>query len=153
MKSPGMKNFTVLLLALAIVAVASPPALADGCQLLIKASGFESDKGQVLFVVVDSPEAYDDLGANDSAANSIARSLVKIVSGKAQGCFVLPVGWYAVSVVHDENNNSVLDANFLGIPKEPYGFSNNPRGLGKPSFEAVKFRLDASPKTIEVTVE
>jgi uncharacterized protein (DUF2141 family) len=148
-----MKYLSIPLLALAIMAGASPPALADGCQLLIKASGFENDKGQVLFAVVDSPEAYDDLGANNTADSSIARSLVKIVAGKAQGCFVLPVGWYAVSVVHDENNNSVLDANFLGIPKEAYGFSNNPKRLGKPGFEAVKFKLDASPKTIEVTVE
>lgn len=153
MKTPGIKRLAGLLAALAFTAWACMPALAETGQLIIKATGFKSDKGQVLFVVVDSPEAYDDLGANDSAANSIARSLVNIFSGKAQGCFVLPVGWYAVSVVHDENSNSVLDANFLGIPKEPYGFSNNPKGIGKPSFDAVKFKLDASPKTMEVSVE
>ncbi len=153
MKTPGIKRLGGLLVALAVTAWAGMPALAETCQLIIKATGFENDKGQVLFVVVDSPEAYDDLGANDTAPNAIARSVLKIVSGKAQGCFVLPVGWYAVSVVHDENSNSILDANFLGIPKESYGFSNNPKSMGKPSFAEVKFRLDAGQKTIEVTVE
>jgi uncharacterized protein (DUF2141 family) len=37
----------------------------------------------------------------------------------------LPVGTYAVSVYQDANGNEQLDKNFLGIPKERYGFSNN----------------------------
>jgi uncharacterized protein (DUF2141 family) len=56
-------------------------------------------------------------------------------------------------VVHDQNNNLKLDTNFLGLPKEPYGFSNNPKVVGKPSFDAVKFKLDTGSKTVEVIVE
>jgi len=37
----------------------------------------------------------------------------------------LPKGIYAVSVMHDANNNKTLDKNVFGIPKEGYGFSNN----------------------------
>jgi uncharacterized protein (DUF2141 family) len=37
----------------------------------------------------------------------------------------LPRGSYAVSVYQDLNDNGKLDTNLLGIPKEPYGFSNN----------------------------
>ncbi|MBV6644014.1 MAG: DUF2141 domain-containing protein [Cyclobacteriaceae bacterium] len=48
----------------------------------------------------------------------------------------VPDGWYAVAVFQDKNENSELDKTFVGIPKEPYGFSNNARGLfGPPSFE------------------
>src|SRR5229473_8126093 len=37
----------------------------------------------------------------------------------------LPEGVYAISVRHDENSNGKLDKNFVGIPKEGYGASNN----------------------------
>ncbi|MCP4442118.1 MAG: DUF2141 domain-containing protein [Aureispira sp.] len=47
----------------------------------------------------------------------------------------LPKGIYAISTYHDVNENGKLDTNFWGIPKEPYGFSNNPRiFMGPPSF-------------------
>lgn len=51
----------------------------------------------------------------------------------------LKPGEYAVSVIHDLNDNKKLDTGFMGIPKEPYGFSNNARGqFGPPSYESSK---------------
>lgn len=45
-------------------------------------------------------------------------------------------GTYSFSFYHDVNSNKKLDTNFLGIPKEPYGFSNNQAGrFGPPSFK------------------
>jgi uncharacterized protein (DUF2141 family) len=45
-------------------------------------------------------------------------------------------GKYAISVLHDENENNKIDFNFIGIPKEGYGFSNNPKIMfGPPSFD------------------
>ena len=38
-----------------------------------------------------------------------------------------------------------LDTNFLGIPKEPYGFSNEKKGrFGPPKFKEVSFTLNKS---------
>lgn len=55
----------------------------------------------------------------------------------------LPKGTYAISLYHDVNGNGKLDTNFWGIPKEPYGFSNNPRiFMGPPSFEESQIVLD-----------
>ena len=39
----------------------------------------------------------------------------------------LPPGRYAVVVLHDENGNKKLDRNFIGIPTEGYGVTNNPK--------------------------
>lgn len=48
--------------------------------------------------------------------------------------------YYAVIVYHDINANGKLDRNFLGIPREPYGFSNNPSTrFGPPRFERARF--------------
>lgn len=48
----------------------------------------------------------------------------------------LPPGNYGVAAIHDENSNHKLDRNFIGIPKEGFGFANNPRVLlSPPSFQ------------------
>ncbi|MFN4122802.1 MAG: DUF2141 domain-containing protein [Flavobacteriales bacterium] len=54
----------------------------------------------------------------------------------------IPPGEYAFGLFHDENNNQVLDQNFLGIPKEGFAFSNNAMGtFGPPSWNQSKFTL------------
>lgn len=66
----------------------------------------------------------------------------------------LPPGQYAVSCFHDLNGNGKLDTNWMGIPNEPYGFSNNAR----PKFRAPKwaeaaFTVSGSGGTIGVKLE
>lgn len=64
----------------------------------------------------------------------------------------LKAGDYAVSVIHDENENGELDSNFMGVPKEGYGFSNNAMGmLGPPSFDDAVIAV-ASKKSVTITV-
>ncbi|BBJ00699.1 hypothetical protein FGKAn22_23910 [Ferrigenium kumadai] len=54
----------------------------------------------------------------------------------------LPSGRYAVAVYADNNRNGRLDRNFLGVPTEIYGFSNNARGrFGPPGFAEAAFEL------------
>jgi uncharacterized protein (DUF2141 family) len=48
----------------------------------------------------------------------------------------VPKGTWAVLVYQDENGNGQLDRNFIGIPKENYGFSRDAAGkFGPPSFQ------------------
>lgn len=57
----------------------------------------------------------------------------------------LKTGDYAVSVIHDENDNGELDTNALGMPKEGFAFGNNAMGMfGPPSFEKAKVSIDKS---------
>jgi len=67
----------------------------------------------------------------------------KIVDGVAVIVFsdLLP-GDYAISTYHDENDNGELDSNLVGIPKEPYAFSNNARNMfGPASWDDSQFSL------------
>ena len=51
-------------------------------------------------------------------------------------------GRYAIAAFQDVDNDARLTKNLLGIPKEPYGFSNNVFGvMGPPDFENVSFDL------------
>lgn len=64
----------------------------------------------------------------------------------------LKAGNYAVSVIHDENENNELDSNFMGIPKEGYGFSNNAMGtFGPPSFDDALIVV-AAKKSVSITL-
>lgn len=66
----------------------------------------------------------------------------------------IPNGIYAVSVFHDENSNSKLDKNFLGIPKEGYGFSNNAKAtLSVPSFDDAKFKVSTQTTHLKIKME
>jgi outer membrane protein len=53
----------------------------------------------------------------------------------------IPAGTYALVVFLDDNRNGFLDKNFMGIPREPIGFSNQYRPKGPASFERAKFTL------------
>ncbi len=148
MKARQIKQLVILCASAAVFCWGSMAAFAQTGELLVKAQGFKDDQGQAMFAVVASPEAYDDI-----ANKAMAKSRQKLVSGKSQSTFKLPYGWYAVSVVHDQNKNNKLDSNLFGIPKEPYGFSNNPGGLGKPTYDSVKFELKSVQQEIKINVE
>jgi uncharacterized protein (DUF2141 family) len=52
----------------------------------------------------------------------------------------LPFGTYAIAMYQDMNDSGHIDRNFLGIPKEPYAFSNNIRPMAAaPKFKDCKF--------------
>jgi len=63
----------------------------------------------------------------------------------------IPAGEYAVSIFHDIDKNGELNTNAIGIPNEPYGFSNDARGrFGPPKFKNAKF---AFPETQEINIK
>lgn len=63
----------------------------------------------------------------------------------------VPYGTYAVSVLHDENGNGRMDKNFIGIPKEGFGTSNNPKiRRGPPSFSESSFSLESHELAMKI---
>ncbi len=67
--------------------------------------------------------------------------VIKIRDTQARCDFLsMPPGTYALAVIHDENRNGKLDANWLGVPTEGYGFSNDATArMSAPSFDAASF--------------
>ncbi|MBC8083701.1 MAG: DUF2141 domain-containing protein [Hymenobacter sp.] len=64
----------------------------------------------------------------------------------------LPNGEWAVAITQDTNNNDKLDKNFVGIPTEPYAFSNNVRPkLAAPNFDECKFVV-SGPKVVNIVM-
>jgi MipA family protein len=81
--------------------------------------------------------------------------VVTLPSGGAQSERIpdLPPGDYALVVYHDENGNGRLDRNFIGIPREPLGFSNRYWPQGPPTFSRAVLRIDdGEPQTCDVNL-
>jgi uncharacterized protein (DUF2141 family) len=93
-------------------------------------------KGQIFCALYSSADGFPK-----ESQKAIRRQTSSISDKKASCEFsgIVP-GTYAVSVFHDENSNGKLDRNFLGIPREGVGASNDARGhMGPPKFDAAAF--------------
>ncbi len=100
--------------------------------------GVGSSNGQLMAQVSNTAEAFD------GKARAIAQFVVPAVEGSVSiSTDSLPTGDYAVRVMHDENENGELDSNLIGIPREPWGTSNDAKGnFGPPSWDDAKFSID-----------
>lgn len=106
---------------------------AQNSNVEVEIEGIESVDGQILLAVYNSPSSY---------LKHTTRSITAKVKRKDMTIRVdsLPVGNYVICLFHDKNGNGEFDTNFLGIPKEKYGFSKNPHILfSPPSFDDCKF--------------
>lgn len=59
-------------------------------------------------------------------------------------------GTYAIMVLHDENENSRMDFEANGMPKESYGMSGNAMVMGPPTFNDAKF--DVTTEDLEFKI-
>jgi uncharacterized protein (DUF2141 family) len=107
-----------------------------------------SEGGVLHLAIYSSKEIFEsDRGDRPGPQAGIEAGVVeKIGKGTYKGSFEIPPGIYAIGVYVDENENEKLDTNFLGIPNEQFGFSNNPKALGIPKFEAASFVVDTYTK-------
>ncbi len=66
-------------------------------------------------------------------------------AGTTHACIFVPQpGAYALALYHDANSNGKLDRNAIGIPKEGFGFSGNPKiQFSAPSLESVRMTVGA----------
>ncbi|RYZ88061.1 MAG: DUF2141 domain-containing protein, partial [Proteobacteria bacterium] len=60
---------------------------------------------------------------------------------------------YAIAIMHDEDGDHKLKT-VMGIPREGFGFSNNPRVMvGAPKFEKTAVNITGAKTDIPITVK
>jgi len=118
-------------------------------RIQVEIAGLRNDQGKVLCSLYSSSEGFPK-----EAEKAIARTSSEISDHHAVCRFIgLGPGVYAVSVFHDENSNGTLDTNFMGIPREGVGASNNVKGhFGPPKFNAAAFRFPGGRLDLKITV-
>lgn len=116
------------------------------CTLQIHVTGFRNEKGRAGGTVFASPDGWPE-----QTDKALVHGGFPITRGEATETFQIPPGRYAVAAIHDENGNHKLDRNFLGIPKEGFGFANNPRvALSAPSFNTAAIHVSCPLTRIEI---
>ena len=117
--------------------------------LVLKVVGIENDEGTIAVALSNSREDYESydtvyLSANLSIKNNIAEHTFEN----------LPYGEYAIKVYHDEDSDGEINRNFLGIPSEDYGFSNNASAsFGPADYDDAKFIFDKPIMYIEINID
>lgn len=120
--------------------LASPIAVgaAPAGQLEVELSNLRSGDGHVRLCLTANPKHFPNC-KGDPAAHRLAAP----AASERLRFRNLPSGAYALSVIHDENDNAQLDT-FARIPREGIGFSRNPVvRFGPPKFDAACFTIGA----------
>jgi uncharacterized protein (DUF2141 family) len=131
---------------LATLLLSDLPLLASADTLIVTVNNIKK-AGEIHVAVYDNAEAFEaDRGEKGGAAPGISEGTIEMVEpGSVTYVYELPPGTYAIGIFHDVNLNNKMDNNFLGIPVEQFGFSNNARALfGPPDFEDAAFVLKGS---------
>ena len=105
------------------------------------------DKQGILYLSVCQDKEKFERTVKESKEKNCISTSEEINRNNAQTNVKLPLGEYAITLFVDFNGNKKIDKNILGIPKEPYGFSNNVIGnMSAPTFDQAKF-LISGPTT------
>jgi uncharacterized protein (DUF2141 family) len=132
-------------LAILLTFVMFPAAAFLRTTLKVEISNIKQGKGKI-WIAVFRPE--EKFGGDKP-------TIYKIVEVRSAATlradFEIEPGRYALAVYHDLNENNMLDKNFVGIPKEPYGFSNDfrPR-FSAPTFEDCAFDVPQDGRALSV---
>lgn len=127
-----------------LLAITATKGFGQNVNFTIRVTGFKQKTGKVEIVLYNEKNGF-------LTPEKVYKNIVLDVNSSIMKHTVqLPKGEYAVVLYHDENSNGVCDKNFLGIPQEDYGFSNNVRPiLSAPSFNST---VVAVKKDLEIEI-
>jgi uncharacterized protein (DUF2141 family) len=104
-------------------------ATGHAAELSVSVSGVSNDRGHVVIDVCTRAEFLGPRCAYHGSTPAKPGTVIVNVASVSPGS-------YAIQAYHDENDNLMVDRNFLGIPNEAIGFSNNtPVRFGPPRFD------------------
>lgn len=105
-----------------------------------------NDHGRVICTLFNSAKGFP---SDDASAVTLSAP----ISQRQAVCHFTNVsyGTYAIVAFHDENGDGVFNQNALGLPKEGFGFSNNPAIIYRaPTFQSAQFALHQTNTTVTV---
>lgn len=127
-----MKRFTLIMILLGGF------LWAENLVLEVEATGFSGD-GTAYVLLFEDGQKF-----NAKCKDCLSKQ-VEIKNNQINVVFdSLAVNDYAIMIYHDENDNGKMDTNFIGIPKEGVGVSNNTGGI--PSFKKSKLLVEKNTK-------
>jgi uncharacterized protein (DUF2141 family) len=133
-----MRNFALVAVFTVLSGVTSSGEVPASCSLTIVVHGISNSKGVLGLVIFNTPKGWPE-----DVSSSFRHTAFRAQAGTQTVSLPdIPPGRYAVALIHDINENMKLDKNWVGIPKEQWGISNNPRArFSPPAFDKAVFYL------------
>jgi uncharacterized protein (DUF2141 family) len=120
-----------------IFTISCQALFSQSCNLAVTISNLKGSDGEIVFGLYNNKSSFPLLDKQYRLLSTKVKSFSGTYTIKD-----LPIGEYALAIFHDKNSDSICNTNFLGVPKEGYGFSRNFRPkLSKPTFDDCKFDL------------
>jgi uncharacterized protein (DUF2141 family) len=111
-------------------------------------SGIRNAEGEIVIGVFKDNESFK----TEKAFLSKKFAKTAIINGEMKVNFTLEPGLYGLSLLDDENSSGLMEYNFIGIPKEGFGFSDYYlKGITKPKFDAFSFTI-AKDQTKKIAI-
>ena len=117
-----------------------------GQDLEVVVKGVKSDQGVLMVGLFNSEKTFTKQAWRGEKPKAVKGTVLVTFKN-------IPAGEYAISVFHHADDDGKLHTNFIGIPKEGFGFSNDVMGtFGPPTFQKAKFRCPVA-QPISVTLK
>lgn len=139
---------TMVRIAAVLMAMLAPIA-ADAASIgvTLHVTGIQRQKGEIFAGLYDAAGWGGDHWL--SAAHVVVNASDVTLRLTAPG-----PGVYAIKLFQDLNGTGKLARNFLGMPTEPYAFSNNAKGnMGPPAFKSAAFNVTADGTSQDVNLQ
>lgn len=111
---------TSMMTAMLLAATAAPASEGEA-SLTVTVDGLAPQGAVMMALYADEPN-WNGGDAVEGRRVAVEGSTVTVEFA------ALPAGDYAIRFYHDVDGDGELDTNLMGIPSEPFGFSNNARG-------------------------
>jgi uncharacterized protein (DUF2141 family) len=128
----------------------SQSVAASGNRLTVVIDGLKNTKGNVCLSLFSQAEGFPNRADRATALQCVAAG--DLADGVTfEG---LSPGNYAIAVFHDANTDGKLNTGVFGIPKEGFGFSQNPSiQMRAPRFNEAAFALSNTPAQIQIQLK
>jgi uncharacterized protein (DUF2141 family) len=145
-----MRFYRIILLPFLFIILSATTV--ENSDIVIKILNIRNQNGNILISMYNNSEQFPDhpkwkylIPKTELSAQGNQFQIKGVLSGK-----------YAIAIIDDENCDTLLQKNFLGMPKEGYGFSNNikPSISGAPSFDDCTFTVSGGKnKIVEIELQ
>jgi uncharacterized protein (DUF2141 family) len=146
-----MKLFRIVIPTVVLLFLMASADLAE-TTLVIQFLNIRGEGGNILISMYDAPDQFP---YQPKWKYMIPKSRL-LEQGNRFHIKEVKSGKYAIAIFDDENCDTIMQKNFLGIPKEGYGFSNNPKPSikGAPAFEECTFAVnDGAQNIVEIELQ
>ena len=117
--------------------------------LEITVANIETGSGTLYIAILDSPDSWLKSDADSKPFRDVTQT-ISSTDDVLVSIADLPPGKYAISLFQDLNGDAEMDTNFIGFPKEPFGFSAPMGKFGPPKFDEAAIEFSGEDTRVEI---